>query len=560
MPPSIIPKLIPFIIEGSEEEEIPLPEEKVYEYGYEQNEEDVLGTTANIRYYHLKYPWNAPLSFGVQAFIEFNGFIINDRYQSDLIRVTKIVGLDDAEVRDSRQAKGGKSGEWAYDAFYGGRNLVLSGFIEAGSLQVLTRLEQNFKAAYAPLEESQFKFRWFDVYEPFDDPDTILPYNPTATVGNPGGNYIPLLGKMSSLKVENGLLTWREPTTVAILREAEKRTYCDVQMTMKVNVGEINDGSGIGFILCAKDSENYLVACLEGARHIKISVYKEGEYHDLWYRENTSLHSGQSFWLRGRKENNEVFVELYNNDPQNSSYDAIAGVQLEEESRELYGDEVLSQVGIYGMQTNNKWSVENFKIESIYPGDIEFKARKLNLSIPSEQTSLTRFKRPFQLTMKASDFRAVSSTQLSNYIIPSETKPSVMRERKYPRSYPIEYKFLSSIIKLSPENNLLSINNRGSVYTEPILYLYGSGENILISNLTNGQIIEWLGVVKEGDYIKIDCAEETIENSVESDYLGPLVPTVEWIKLEPMWNDLLIQGSNFGPGTKFKVVYRHGYM
>src|ERR1700689_3467976 len=99
---------------------------------YSKQEKEILGTVANVRYYHQAAAWDSPLSFGVQAFIEYNGLVLNDRYQSDLIRVTGITGLDDAEVRDSRQPRPSESGEFPYDSYYGGRNLVLNGFIEAG--------------------------------------------------------------------------------------------------------------------------------------------------------------------------------------------------------------------------------------------------------------------------------------------------------------------------------------------------------------------------------------------------------------------------------------------
>jgi hypothetical protein len=537
------------------------------ELEYKKEEKSVLGTVANVKYYHQAAAWDSPLSFGVQAFIEYNGLVLNDRHQADLIRVTKISGLDDAEVRDNREPRPGESGEYAYDAFYGGRNLVLNGFVEAGSLAALGTLSRNLKAAFAPLNESYLKFRWFDVYDPFDDPSTILEYNPNARLDAfPSGNYSPIIGTLSNLKVENGLLQWSKASEVAFIRVSDKRTFCDVQMTLKCLVGE-KDASYIGFILCAKDSENYLAAIYEensGSPSLKIISVINNEEHKLVSKEITSSLRpviGQPIWIRGRKEGNNIYCEFYNTILSESSLPNFSvNINLSGEDEELYGDEILSEVGVIGNQVNTNWAFDELRIESIYPGDVQFKARKINFSMADEQTSLSKFKRPFQITMKTSDFRAFSPVKLSKFIYPTNAAVSPSLGRSYPRVYPLSYRFFTSS-NFPAQSNIISINNRGSVYVEPILYLYGPAENILIENLANGQALEWLGAVTEGDYIEIDCREKTIVNSVKSNFLEPLVPTTEWIRIEPMWNDLYIQGSGFKENiTKFIVGLNYGWM
>lgn len=528
-------------------------------------EEGVLGTVANVRYYHQAAAWDSPLSFGVQAFIEYNGLVLNDRHQADLIRVSGITGLDDAEVRDSRESRPGESGEYAYESLYGGRALVLNGFVEAGSLAALGTLSRNLKAAFAPLVEAPLKFRWFDIYDPFDDPNTILEYNPLAKVSIPGGNYSPLIGSLSSLKVENGLLSWKEAAKVFFIRTVEARTFCDSQMTMKCTVGE-KDSSYIGFLPCCKNSENYILLKYEenvGSPNLSISSVNANVETSLVSKEITSSLRpvvGQSFWLRGRKVGNILTIEYWLNMPTLTTFPSFSvSITLSGEDEENYGDGVLSEVGVAGNQKNAEWSFDELKIESIYPGDVQFNARKINFSMKDEQTSLTKFKRPFQITMKTSDYRAFSSTQIYESIVPTNITGSSSLGRSYPREYPLTYKFFTSS-SFPLESNLLNINNRGSVFVEPILYLYGPGENILIENLTNDLAIEWLGVIKENDYLIFNCREKTIVNSVGANYMEPLVATSEFIRLEPMWNDLYIQGSGFTVNSKFTVVTRHGFM
>jgi uncharacterized protein YuzE len=554
--------LIPFIVGEGEEEKSSLISAE-----YKKEEKTVLGTVANVRYYHQAAAWDSPLSFGVQAFIEYNGLVLNDRYQSDLIRVTEISGLDDAEVRDNREARPSKSGEFAYDAFYGGRNLVLNGFIEAGSLAACETLKKNLKAAFAPLEESYLKFRWFDIYDPFDDPNTILEYNPNAKLsGIPSGNYSPFIGSLSNLKVENGLLSWKTVSKVYFIRTSEKRTFCDSQVTLKCIVGAY-DTSYIGLIPCAKNSENYVILKYEEnteAPKLTIAVIDSGTEYIL---KSESVPAefipfiGESIWIKGKKEGNILTFELWGSKPSTETYPNFSiSATLTGSDEENYGDGILSEVGIAGNQVNTSWSFDEFRVESSYPGDIQFKARKLSpISIKDVQTSLTKFKRPFQIALKASDFRAFSSAQIVKTIAPSDITSTPSLGRAYPREYPLSYRYYTST-ELPLESNLISVNNRGSVFVEPILYLYGPGEDIILENLTNGQTLEWFGSISEGDYLKFDCKEETLENSLGANFLEDLVPTTEWMKLEPMWNDIYVSGSKFGSTTKLVIKYRYGYM
>ena len=135
------------------------PEEKVAEVV--KREESLGRSVANLRYGHLTNPWNSPLSFGIQAFIEFNGLILNNRYQTDKYRITSITGIDSSQIRDSREPIPAEHGEFAYDAFYEGRNIVLNGKIECGSIQVYNWMRSNLLAAFAELVESPLKFNWY---------------------------------------------------------------------------------------------------------------------------------------------------------------------------------------------------------------------------------------------------------------------------------------------------------------------------------------------------------------------------------------------------------------
>ena len=530
-------------------------------------EEIVTGNIANIRYGHLPVPWDAPLSFGVQAFIEYNGLIINDRYQSDLVRTVGITGLDDAEIRDSREPRPSAHGEFVYDSFYSGRNLVLTGFFESSTLGVLKSFEKELKAAFAPLVENYLKFRWFDIYDSFDEPQTIYPYN-ALTSGPQTGNYSALIGNISNLKVENSQLSWVASGNNYVLRTAEKRTFCDCQMTMMCIPGSTGVKSTFGFIGSVKNEGEFyrlLYNQNNGLPTLSIETIVGGEVNEL---STLSLPSairpilGQMFWIRGRKEGNLLTMEFWNKQPEQTALPALfTTANLTGSDADIFGDKVMGQVGFGGEQKDILWRFDEYKVESLYPGDVAFKARKTtNLAIKDEQTNLQKFKRAYQITLKTSDFRAFSAAQARKSLVPSINAALPAAGRKYKRKYPLKYRgpFIPSSVTL--EERILSVNNRGSVFVEPILVLYGPFENIGMFNLTNNMVLVWNGSIKENDYLSFDCKEKKLTNSLGENKKEGLLPNLLWIKLEPMWNDLYLVGKGFSSSTKFVCYYKHGYM
>lgn len=91
---------------------------------------------------------------GIENIIEYNGFKINVPDRQDRVIVTSIDGLADADVRDTREPNPGYDGETAFESYYGGRTIVLSGIIKAGTLSKLRDMQEGLKSIFAPLEEA----------------------------------------------------------------------------------------------------------------------------------------------------------------------------------------------------------------------------------------------------------------------------------------------------------------------------------------------------------------------------------------------------------------------
>jgi hypothetical protein len=96
---------------------------------------------------------------GIENVIEYNGFKINVPGRQDTVLITSIDGLADADVRDTREPNPGYDGETAFESHYGGRTIVLSGIIKAGTLSKLRDMQEGLKSIFAPLDEAALIFK-----------------------------------------------------------------------------------------------------------------------------------------------------------------------------------------------------------------------------------------------------------------------------------------------------------------------------------------------------------------------------------------------------------------
>jgi hypothetical protein len=92
---------------------------------------------------------------GVEAEFEYNGFHFNDTSTVDKYRVISIDGLDDADVRDSREENPAEDGETPYDSFYGGRTLAFTGRVEAYRLHKLRDMQQSIRTAFSDISQEK---------------------------------------------------------------------------------------------------------------------------------------------------------------------------------------------------------------------------------------------------------------------------------------------------------------------------------------------------------------------------------------------------------------------
>ncbi len=95
---------------------------------------------------------------GVETQFQYSGFLLNDTSVIDKYRVIGIDGLDDADVRDTREDNPSYHGENALKALYGGRTLAIRGRIESYNLFKLRDMQMELRSNFAELEEKPLYF------------------------------------------------------------------------------------------------------------------------------------------------------------------------------------------------------------------------------------------------------------------------------------------------------------------------------------------------------------------------------------------------------------------
>lgn len=101
-------------------------------------------------------------TLGLESEIVFNDLLLNRRMadvgNGPRYRITDIGGLDDADVRDAREANPMRDGEMTLPAYYGGRTITLTGRIMARNVAEMRTMQTALKRAFSVLEESRLRF------------------------------------------------------------------------------------------------------------------------------------------------------------------------------------------------------------------------------------------------------------------------------------------------------------------------------------------------------------------------------------------------------------------
>lgn len=94
---------------------------------------------------------------GVESYFVYGDLTLNDRSLIDTYVVREIDGLVDADLRDTREPVPQDHGEHAFDSWYSGRTIVLSGYIRAHNIHKLRDMQEALRAQFVNLDEQPLR-------------------------------------------------------------------------------------------------------------------------------------------------------------------------------------------------------------------------------------------------------------------------------------------------------------------------------------------------------------------------------------------------------------------
>jgi len=494
------------------------------------------------------------ISRSAHALIDFNGLILNDRRVPDLYRITDIAGLGDADLRNTSVEIPSMDGEIPFDSFYGGRTLTMTGKIESGTFAQAQQMKMDLTAAFAELKEKPLKFRWWDVYDDFSDANTLAFYSTFSGVG--------------SLSQSPAGLNIGSSTIVHMLR-----TYGDARTSVKVYCNAVPYLAASAGVV-AKVSGNKLIQAriLASGGNLSLVIERidplQGGTVALATASNVlTVNAGMGVWVRLGVAGDSVTADLWTVDPFTAPFGATATAQvlvnLSSADADAFGDSTSGSSGItVGQPSSGAWLVDDFRVESSWPGDVQINCRKAQSmsianALPAKQSII---KQDFQITLRASNPRFTSSIQQQVVVPPNAAANFGM---SFSVAYP--YAFITPSNAqgqlLAPQVQPRTIaTNRGKWYAQPVIRFYGLMISPTLTNQTNGQVIQINGSISNGDYIEIDMAAGTMVNSLGVDIFSALSPGSDNLQLEPGDNYLVCSCSTTGGAANCIVGWRHSWL
>lgn len=103
------------------------------------------------------------------------------------------------------------------------------------------------------------------------------------------------------------------------------------------------------------------------------------------------------------------------------------------------------------------------------------------------------------------------------------------------------------------------VENAGNEATCPIFRINGPITTAAITNLNNTQEMAITHTLLEGEYIDIDCANQTVTDNEGTEVYSSLDNTPDFISLDPGENTIQFADSGGGATTNLEVIFRDSY-
>lgn len=506
-----------------------------------------------------QYPYVFPeqpdfITLGLQSIIQYNGLNMNDRLRPDRYLMTKITGLGQADIRDNRIQRPADHGEIPYDSFYGGTTLTFEGKMESNSLSEIGRLEADLRAALGSLVESPMKFTWWDVHDDFSDGVTSAAFWTPFTAG---ATTFP--GDRTMRMAHEGVVYYN-------LRE-----YVDSRIGAQVVVGTPLGEAVWGIAASIVGSEDYLKFTVNvnasNEFTIKLSYVSGGVETQLANPiPITSPRAGQSIWLTLQQTGDTLTANAYKENPITALEEPTAiasiNVTLTGAIAQKFGFGVGGMAGVYAKGNLANWIFQDFRVDSIWPGDFFLNVKPVTPLAPSKtrEGTTSKFMLPFMFAVRASNPRICSPVVLSASMGPT-TQPNLGRiyNRIFPQFTTVPITELGQPANPVAEQQAVC-TNKGRWLAQTKLKITGGITNPIITNLTTGQFIKINGSIAEKDFLVIDCSAHTIVNSSGAPQFGVFDPSSQWLQLVPGDNQLILTGTSSIGTPTCTAMWKHTWV
>lgn len=481
---------------------------------------------------------------GIAGTIEYNGLVFNDRRFADRIIVNQITGIDDPDVRDSRDTNPDRDGETAYDSFYSGRGITLRGYIQAGNWQNLKNLWGQLKTAFDDVEDHNLIFRWQDLYETWQ--------------GNWSADYVFEAGSAPQLNaVSYPGYTGNKLSTTGTNEKRfyyKNRIYGDSECTVQFISGTSSFGTTtlVGPWFKRIDSTNFiLVEVLNGNLRI-ISINSSVGTTTLASTAVTTA-ANTTYWIRSRIEGNIVTAELWttvapsdSGTPAATTSTTLAGSDLTK-----FGTGTTGFSGIEFVPQDTTCFLGQPEFAALNAGDSMISCRK-NAKIESDDVIDDKgdYKKQFLISLRSSSAPFVSH-KLMKYSFPVTVASLVFPGGGGGFTFPLDGSGLvfGAIVG--------STSNLGRSVAYPIIRLYGLAVNPGIANAANNQALILDGTVISGDYIEFDSEHRTIVDSSGNSIYSELDTSTIWLTMPSGANSISVGADSIDGSTKVVIYYRH---
>jgi phage-related protein len=124
-----------------------------------------------------------------------------------------------------------------------------------------------------------------------------------------------------------------------------------------------------------------------------------------------------------------------------------------------------------------------------------------------------------------------------------------------------DWRFYSQTEKTTSidRNDDETIINAGNERTCPVLRINGPITTAEIVNLTTNQTVNLTHTLLEGEYIDIDCLNQTIVDNEGTDLYNAFDDSPEFPCLDPGTNSVQFSSTGDGAATQLDVVFRDAY-